>query len=638
MNKNWKRGISTALTSLLLISSVPSYGASPRFKDVPTKRWSYSYVEEMAKLGYLDGKGNGVFDPAANLTFMQAMSTLSRFTNPTLAEKNSAYNAYSSLLDDLKIKQPWEREGLSISLYKGIVSENEVRNAKAKGLLNKPIQRITNTVFMAKAMGLEEAARSNMVVVLPYKDVRTIEDSSQIKYVKALLDAKILDPNGKGNGIFAPKSTLSREEMATMLSKGYNYLQKNPSVPIVAEQPKSVGTEVVKGSIKRITDEIGRKFLVMDDRFGDEVGYIIDNTTSITINGRLSNTSYLSAGQDVELIVRKNTKDLISIRSTSVDEDMKGIIKYINNNIYKMTLEYQDGNRTLSRDYDIDKKVDVYLNGKSAYLSDVKVGYMVGLKSRNNTIYDIKAKAKDQKVEGIIKDITAIKDSKDTDYYITIVDSKDISHKFLINSKTYIYRNGKLVKVGDLKLKDNTYIVAEYDVAKNIEAKVVKRDIKGYIIQITNRVNRNTLVIIKNKDTNKEETYELTRNAYIKIDNVVTSSLPNNPGYHVEITLEGDEIVEVYAETSSMETSIIGKVSYIDRKNRIIEITIDNINYENEDNSRLINVHVGKKANITFRGSSWEYDFNEIHKGDRINIVGTYEGANFVADTIQIRD
>lgn len=505
IDKKWKKGIVMMLTLLLLMSSVPSYGAATRFKDVPKGHWTYSHVEKMAKLGYLDGYPDGTFGPSGKLTFMQSMSTLSRFTNPTAAEKINAINAYNSLLNEVNVKQTWEREGLAIALYKGIVSENEVRNANKMGLLNKPIERIAVSVFLVKAMGLEDMANSISVVYVPFKDVLKI-NSGQRKYLEVLLDAKVLDPNGKGEGIFDPKSVLSRGEMATLLSRSYDYLQKNPVTvipekpkpivpekpkPVVPEKPKSVGTEVVKAKIKRITNEIGRKFLVIDDRFGGEVGYIVENTTSITIDGRKSNASSLSKGQEVELKVKKDTKELISVDAISVEKDVE-------------------------------------VNG-------------------------------------------------------------------------------------------------------------VRRDIKGYVIGINNVYNKNTMVTVKNKDNDKKEIYELTRHAHIRIDNEVASSLPTNPGYYVEITLEGNKIIDIYVDTSSMETSIIGDVSHIDWKNRILEVTIDNINFEDEDYSRIINVYVGKNANITYKGSTRTYTFDDLYRGDRINIVGTYEGVNFVADTVQIR-
>lgn len=635
MNKNFKRGITTVLTSALLISSVPSYAAAPRFKDVPAKHWAYSYVENMAKLGYLSGYDDGTFKPGNNLTFMESMSTLSRLTNPTAAEKNAAKSEYKSLLDQLKVEHEWARDALSIALYKDIVSKDELVNANDKGLLNKNINKITVSVFVARTMGLEEAARSKTVVFLPYKDTELIE-ASQRKYVDVLLDAGVLDSKGEGDGKFNPKSTLTRQVMATMLSNASDYIKKNP-ITSVPDTSKPVENEIIKSTIKRITDELGRKYLVIEDRAGNESGYLVENTTPITIDGKTTNSFSLAVGQDVELTIKKGTLDLVSVKATSVEEVMDGKVKYINSSTSKMTLEYMDGNKTLTKDFTIDKNAKIYLDDKVAYLSDIKTGDTVKIRTQNSIISDIEAKAKIQKIEGIIKEIVPIKDTKDLEYEITIVDSKDISNKFKIDSKTYIYRNNKTVKVTDLKLKDNAYIISEYGIAQDIDAKVVKREIKGYIVGINNRFNQNTLVTIRNTETNKEENYELTSGAYIRIDNKPASALPSTPGYYVEIVLEGDEIVDIYADSSSLDTSVSGKIDYIDTKNNIIEVTKDNINFENDGFKREATIYVSPTAIVTIKGSVSKFGILDLRKGDKIITAGTYQGANYVADTIIVR-
>lgn len=640
MDRKWKNSITMILTLLLLISSIPSYGAAARFKDVPNSHWAYTYIEDMAKLGYLGGYPDGTFVPSGKLTFMESMSALSRFVDPNSTEKSNAINGYNFLLNELKVEQTWEREGLSIALHKGIISENELRNANAEGILKKPISRETIALFLAKAMGLEEMSKEKSVVVLPFTDAEVV-NSKIVRYVDVLLDVGVLSRDGQGGGMFEPRSTLTRAELATMLSKGYDYLEKNP-ISVTPEEPKSVETETIKATIKRITDEIGRKILVIDDRFGGEEGYIIESTTSIIIDGKTSNASSLSSGQEVELKVKKNTKELIAIESVSIEEDAIGIIKDINSSSLKMTLEYKDGNRISTKDYTIDNNAKVYLDEKSSNLKDLKEGSLVELRVRNNTIFEIEATSKIKKANGVIIDISPIKDNKDSHFIITIEDKEEVTHKFYTDSKTRVYRKNKSANEKDLKLKDYAYIEAEYDleneyyVVDEIDADVDIKKVKGNVTQITNIVNQNTLVTIKDWDTGKEEAYELTRNAYISVDKKIVSSLPPNPGYYVEVVLEGDEIVEVYADSTSMETSIVGKIRSVDYNRGIIDLEVDNMNYGSTDYGMETKIYSSKDVVVTDRKLT-ERKFRDLRRGDMISIVGTREGVNFVADTIQIR-
>lgn len=639
INRKLKNKITMILTLLLLISSIPSYGATARFKDVPKKHWSHTYVEHMSKLGYLVGYPDGTFGPDGRLTFMESMSALSRFMNPTDGEVRNAVEKYQALFKELNIRQDWEKQGLSIALDNNIVSENELRNAKKKDLLHRPIQRITTAVFLSRAMKLEEKANSMDIIHVDFKDILSVE-AGQRKYLRVLLDAGVIDPQGKGDKKFEPNATLTRAELATLLSKGHDYVEKNPEKPI--EKPIVVGSETIKTKIKRITDEIGRNFIVIENRYGDEVGYIIENTTTITVDGKKANVSSLHSGQDVELKIKKGTQELISVEGVSLTQEVEGVIKYISSTDHKMTLEYREGSKTLYEDYSIDTGVKVYRDDKTSYLKDLKIGDIVRLMVKNNVVFHIDARPMDQKQEGIITEIAPVRDSKGEEYYITIVDSKDKSYEFFIDSKTYIYRNNKSARPEDLRVRDEAYIISEYDISKDhyiaseVETKVVVKDIEGYVLGVNNVYNQNTRVTIKNKENDKEETYELARNAYIKIGDVVELSLPTNTGYYAEFTLEGDQITEIYADTSSMEDSIMGTISYINRKDRIIEITIDNIKYDYNDR-KIINVYVSKGANIFYKESSKKYDFDQLYKGDRVNIIGTRQGANFVADTIHIR-
>lgn len=642
MNRKLKKSITMILTLLLLLSSVPSYGAAARFKDVPKTHWSYSYVEDMSKLGYLSGYPNGTFGPSGNLTFLESMSALSRFSKPTSAEKKDAMSGYAYLLNELKINEAWEREGISIALHKGIISENELRNAKEANLFNKPIQRQVISVFLAKAMGLEQRAKDKDIIKLPFNDSGDV-DSSRVRYVDVLLDVKVLSPEGKGGKMFEPKATLTRAEMATLLSKGHDYLLKNP-IGDLPKEPESVEIETIKSSIKRITDETGRKILVIENKFGEEEGYIIESNTSISVDGKSANVSSLTPGQVVELKVErgKNTIRLVSIKATSIEEDAIGTIKKISSSNLNMTLEYKDGSKVLSRDYTIDSNAKINLDGKSAYLKDLKEGSLVEIKSNNNKVYEIKATSEILKVEGIIKELSPISDSKDSYYIVTLLDKDEVTHKFYTDSQTKIYRKNKTANEKDLNLKDFAYIKGEYDLktdsylANEIDADVDVRKIKGNVTQITNSINKNTLVTIKDWDKGVEETYELTRNAYISVDNKVVSSLPRVPGYYVDVVLENDEIVEIYVDSTSLETSIVGKIRTINYDRGIIELEIDNINHSSGEYGKELTIYTDSKVIVSDRKLA-KLSFRDLYRGQMINVVGTKDGANFVADTIQIR-
>ncbi|WP_143598513.1 S-layer homology domain-containing protein [Tissierella sp. P1] len=639
IRKGWKKGVTTILASAILVSSIPSYGAAPRFKDVSASHWAYTYIEEMASLGYIAGTGDGKFLPDAPkgiLNFDAAMSLMARLTNPTTTEKTNASYAYNALLNELKIED-WAKEGLAIALYKNIITESQLRTISKNGQIKKPISKINTCEYLVKAMGLEDTAKNKQIVSLTYKDVMSMS-AIQTKYVSVLIDAGVLDPKGQGDGTFGPNTQLTRAVMAKMMSTAYDYMKGNPTTPTTPTTPETPKneTETLRTVMIKISDVGVYKFLMVEDTNGGEVAYQVMNNTSITVDGKATTYLGLAEGQEVELSIKKGTKELISVKATSLEEEISGKIKYLNSTASKMTVEYTEDKKTISKDFTVDKDADIYLDGKSVYLKNLKEGDLVDLKIKNAVIYDIEAESKEKKVEGIIKEITPVKDSRDKEYNITIVDSKDNTYKFLIDSKTYITRNSRVVKPEDLKLKDEAYIIAEYDVVKDIEAKVVKKNIKGQIRGLNIAFNQNTEVTILNQETKKEERYILGKDVYIRVDRVITNSRDLSVGHYVEVVTEGDEIVEIEADSKGLEASMLGKIQYINSRTREITLLIENFDLDSSKYGDEIAVYVKSDVVVADRNLK-SISFSDLRRGDRINVIGSYDGFSFIANTIQLR-
>ena len=638
MSKNTKfnKSITMILTLLLLVSSVPSFGAGPTFKDT-SGHWAYNYIEDMAELGYINGFPGGDFKPDGNLTLMQAISTLSRFTEPTSGEKSNALSGYAYLFNELKIEQDWEKEGLAIALFKGMLSEKEVRDAKNNNIFNRAINRERVAELLAKSMGLEEVANDIDIVVVNYIDILKT-DASKRKYLRVLLDAGVLDPNGKGNKDFQPKANLTRAEMSTLLSKGANYLKKNPIGPV---EPEPIEYEYITDVIKRITKDAGT-MLVIENDLDREKAYRIENNTSITIDGVKSKADYLSPGQEVKLKIEKGTITIASIEAFSAEENLNGVAKYVFDTNNKITLEYKVDKKIVTKDYYVDSNARIYLNEKLAKLKDIKDGDLVELKVKNNIITEIEASSKTKKVRGIIKEITPIKDGKNTFYLITVEDKDEISHKYLTDSKTDIRRKDRRVGGDELKVKDDAYIDGEYDldqdsfIALVIDADVVKRTVKGQVTETIKRLNKNTLVTIINHETREEEAYDLSSSVEIIIDSKRAASLPSDPGYYAELDLENDEIVGIYIDSKRAENSITGRIVDIDYRAKTIYLEDNNLNNNSVENKNEVIIYTTDKTSF-LKADATIANFGDFKIGDIVMVGGVYKGRNFEANLIIVR-
>ena len=76
MKKN--RILAVALALALAVGIAPAYAAAPRFSDVTADHWAYSYIEEAAADGAVNGVGNNRFDPDGILTVAEWSCILAR--------------------------------------------------------------------------------------------------------------------------------------------------------------------------------------------------------------------------------------------------------------------------------------------------------------------------------------------------------------------------------------------------------------------------------------------------------------------------------------------------------------------------------------------------------------------------------
>ncbi len=633
MNKKFTKGLSLLLLVLILSSSIPSFAAT--FPDVTTKHWAYAHIEKMVKLKMIKGNDDGKFKPSDTVSYLENLQFISGLITLTSEELNAGKMAYGSLLTELKIPS-WAQEAAIKCLYKSVISEAELKEAQSKGLTTtgtklRP-QRLTISVYLAKAMGLEELANTKAVIVLPYKEVLDIEKKYH-KFLSVLIDAGVLNPEGTGGGYFEPKSSVQRDAMAKMLSTAYDYLQKNPVKPVEPEKP--IETATIRGTVMSIYSDAQRSYVTVKDKSNLEKTYVIDSKTKITVDNKVGVLANIIKGQDIELTTIKDDLTAVTVNVNSVEEDIKGIVKSVSVSTNKITIEYTKDRITTSIELPLDKNASIYVNDKKGGLYDIKAGDSVDLITKNNIVLEIEAKSKLTEVEGIIKDITKDTKGDTTKYYIKITNSKDETKEYEVGIKADIYRKDRSAKIEDLKIGDSAILDLEYDIVIEIDADVVIKKIEGHITGINTRFGQGTIITIRNKETNKDEEYTLSKDVYIKIDNVVANSYDLKINYFANLIVEGYEIVEVYSESRSSNNTIIGKITYIDSKRYQFEISVDSFNQEGYKYGDLINVYT--KSDVIVRDIySSNLELKDLRKGNVVNIIGTYDGSNFSADIIMI--
>lgn len=631
-SKKFLRAVSLALMFLILIPTMPAFADS--FKDVKSTHWAYDYIERMAKLKIINGYEDNTFLPKGTLTYLETIQLLSKLLNLSEEELRLSKQNHNKLMGELNIPV-WAQDAVIKCIYKGVISEADLRSASSKDLLrvgtNKRVGRLDISIFMAKAMGLEGEANKKPFVSLTYKDLLSIK-SEYHKLIYILVEAGVLDPKGTGNGYFEPSSPLLREQMAKMLATAYDYLQKNPSTPTVPEEE----TETISGLLTKITTLGSNTFLTVKNRFNIEAAYLVDSNTSIKLDSKAVTVTSLYEGQDIKIIIKKGINTALSVEAESAEEKIVGVLNSISPSYNKLTVEFTKDQTTISRELSVDEDADIILDGNNADLYDLNKGDEVTLYTKNNVVLEIEATAKSGKLQGEIVDLQTKRTSGKTIYYISIQNSKMEDTEYELDEDVYISRNNSKASFEDLRKGDAVELELEYGLVIDIDADVVEKDVEGFITAISTRLNMGVEITIKNKATDKEETYALGRNVKIKVDNSTANSFDLNVGYYVEAVIEGNEIVEIYADSAGSESMVRGKITYISSRNNRFEVEVISSDIEAYKYGDEIEISTSSDVVIA-EGSYYNLKLSDLIRGMNVYIFGYYDGYRFVANEINIR-
>ncbi|KDR95681.1 S-layer homology domain-containing protein [Peptoclostridium litorale DSM 5388] len=395
------------------------------FDDIDEYPWAKGAINKMAKKGIVKGYGNRVFQPNKPVTNVEAIVMALR----VLGEEDEAkeqMELISKGLKNGKIKgnvQSWAYGYVSIAEDEGIIEEGDFINLKA------PAKRQDVAKYIVRALGYEDEAQKHMDEDLDYLDAENIGDG-YVGYVYMAGELGIM--KGSANGLFQPNKPITRAEMAVLIYRVDEDIEIDED--IVKGEVTDIDTEdeddmrikidgkwydvdedeVDKDEIedaegKEVKVELNEDEEVIDidvveddekDEYRGEVVRIdVDDSENMEIRIRENDGSRHTFDIDEDVEVEKEDKeidvddieegDIVEIEldndgkviKIEVEEDQdreyEGTVVSIKTDDKQITIEEEDGDRyTL----DIDRDVEVEIDGEDAELEDVEEGDYVELK------------------------------------------------------------------------------------------------------------------------------------------------------------------------------------------------------------------------------------------------------------------
>ena len=192
-------------------TTTPTYNA---FVDVPSSRWSATYINKLASLGIINGTGGGYFEPTLYVTREEFVKMLAGIAGANV-------NGYtSSRFPDVSLSR-WSAPYIAWAADRGITTGTDGGNFA-------PTMRITREEMATMIYRYVQSAgktlpAKNAPVI--FADANLISGWAQTP-VSVMQQAGIIDGNvTNGRYTFDPKVSASREECAKMLAVLYDLVR-----------------------------------------------------------------------------------------------------------------------------------------------------------------------------------------------------------------------------------------------------------------------------------------------------------------------------------------------------------------------------------------------------------------------------
>ncbi len=572
-----KKLASILICSAVLFSNVGiSFAAS--YADM-SKHWAESYVQNIKDKQIISGYEDGSFKPDKSVSKIEAIIMVTKMFNMQTINQVYASN-----------KQTWESKFITYSipdwswpymvyaLEKQIIPGSDEYLTTVMDTKNKknsmPAPRYEVMVYMINALNMKSELPKT--AVLKYKDIQSIPPQA-IPYIDLMIKKGIIGEKGDPDGNFAAMRAVTRGEMAVMISNAYEYASQITPSDTVQVNNSTITTDVTN----------------------------VDTQTTIASTGTQAvvNNSYSVIDGVVELISTSGENTSFTISTAS------GLLQSFSNENSK--IQFKIGNTPASLK-------DLKMKDK------VKVLYEDGNKVRNVIIAD-----KEQKISGVFSG---------TGMGTTIQLIKDGQiQSYVYDSSTFITLDGVSVPLGQIKANDQLEIVVVAGRATEIKAYTTRDSIsqpnpiispikKAVISKILIYPDKTQIVVVDSYQ--KEYTLDVSIDSRIKIDGRRSTVNDLNLGYEVDVYLNGTVIDEIISDGSYKQAVFNGKVSYLDERNRTIDM-VDN-------NGKIKKVYFDNNTIIQDLKNDRMLRPSQIYVGDGLTVIGVENYGGIEATKIMV--
>ncbi|QUH19143.1 S-layer homology domain-containing protein [Alkaliphilus sp. B6464] len=602
------------VTLSVTLSSALSFAAPTVFTDI-SGHWAKEYIEDIYNRKITTGYPDATFKPQGNITKLETIVMISKLMGYTDNEAGYYTNKYKQELEQYKIPA-WAQGATAYALFNDILLKEDLTGLVSSGK-NLDAKRHEVATYIGRVLQYGAGEQIGTIYVIPYIDEMSIPTAAA-PYIDLLLKKGILDKESN-NGRFLPDNLISRAEVSKLASLAAKILDKgssgNPTTPPTTTlPPTNTVRETINGEVDNVI--LGTKNIISIANGSKQQIYDIASNANITVDGKTATAKQLEIGQSVTAIVEDDI--IIDIKAITTEEVLEGYFYYY--------LEGRDPKVFIKDDKDNVKGLSfttsskVYLMDKSVNIKDLTPGDIIYITHIDEEIIKIEAETKEKTLDGVVKSKGGSKDK----YTLEVLLDDNTRETFTITSKATLKRDRKTVSFDEIKVGDEVKITKEYETVTYVNASSVQETVEGYIKKID--IGQKTQITIE-KDDKTTETFVLTPNTTIMIEDEKAGIYDLRLNYQVELEIENGEVVSMETYRKLKGASYEGKVTYMDSRKGNIELQVgareeiivdvdDNTIYNDED-GRIIR-------------------FRDINVGDEIVIYAEDNGNYIVAKRVLV--
>ena len=294
---------SVLISPCLLVSSNASFDVELPFKDVKSSQWFYGAVYKVYTSGLMEGKSEDVFDPKSTMTRAELVTLMSRLAGADV----TGMDKFADLFKDVG-KKAWYRN------YVGWAAKYGLAQGYAGGLFkpNEPIRRVELAAFITRLIDFIDLELPVAPLIDWFSDEVIFPDWGK-NSIEQMRIYGLIEGNDKGR--FLPYSSVTRAEVATIVSRFCNYLSADPmheALRNISKTMETVGGRAVihLGDASTVTEENISHIIINCGTTLDEAVYSLvcdKNELELLRNGQYAS---ISAGEyyntELSVYIRNN--------------------------------------------------------------------------------------------------------------------------------------------------------------------------------------------------------------------------------------------------------------------------------------------------------------------------------------------